>query len=151
MDWLDDERRRFLFNIHGDAGVGKTYLMKKSRQFVNDGGVSTAYTDETVEGVTSAMTTIAGELGRGGAWKFEKRVAAYRQRRQELESDPHGPEAGSARRVDVRAACACPGNGQPRRTADPARARQPPSAPKPGKPGAGRPPGSKSRRPPTPL
>jgi hypothetical protein len=26
---LDDERRRFLFNIHGNAGVGKTYLTKQ--------------------------------------------------------------------------------------------------------------------------
>ena len=25
----DDARRRFLFNIHGDAGVGKTYLSRQ--------------------------------------------------------------------------------------------------------------------------
>lgn len=28
----DDERRRFLFNIHGDAGVGKTYLTRQLRR-----------------------------------------------------------------------------------------------------------------------
>ena len=27
---VDDEQRRFLFNIHGDAGVGKTYLTEQA-------------------------------------------------------------------------------------------------------------------------
>ena len=56
---VDDERRRFLFNIYGDAGVGETYLTKQLRQIASDNGALTAYTDETVEDVTSAMTAIA--------------------------------------------------------------------------------------------
>lgn len=39
---VDDERRRFLFNIHGDAGVGKTYLTKQLRQIAIDYGSLTA-------------------------------------------------------------------------------------------------------------
>ena len=95
---VDDERRRFLFNIHGDAGVGKTYLTKQLRQIAIDNGCLTAYIDETVDDVISAMTAIAEEFSRGGArlGEFEKRAAAYRERRHELESDPHAPEGVAA-------------------------------------------------------
>ena len=95
---VDDERRRFLFNIHGDAGVGKTYLTKQLRQIAIDNGGLTAYIDETVDDATSAMTAIAEEFSRGGArlGEFEKRAAAYRERRRELESDPHAPESIAA-------------------------------------------------------
>jgi hypothetical protein len=91
---VDDERRRFLFNIHGDAGVGKTYLTKQLRQIAIDSGSLTAYVDETVDDVTSAMAVIAEEFSRGGVrlGEFEKRAAAYRERRQELEADPQAPE-----------------------------------------------------------
>src|SRR5580692_10752446 len=95
---VDDERRRFLFNIHGDAGVGKTYLTKQLRQIAIDGGALAAYTDESIDDVTSAMTAIAEELDRGGARlrDFEKRAAAYRDRRHELESDPNAPDGVAA-------------------------------------------------------
>ena len=63
---FDDERRRFLFNIHGDAGVGKTYLAKQLRQIAIDEGCLTAYIDETVDDAISAMTVIAEEFSRGG-------------------------------------------------------------------------------------
>jgi tetratricopeptide (TPR) repeat protein len=91
---VEDERRRFLFNIHGDAGVGKTYLTKQLRQIADDCGALTAYTDETVDDVMSAMTAIVSEFRRYGTpfAEFEKRVAVYRARRQELESDPDTPE-----------------------------------------------------------
>ncbi len=95
---VDDERRRFLFNIHGDAGVGKTYLTKQLRQIAIDNGGLTAYIDETVDGTVSAMTAIAEEFSRGGVrlGEFEKRAAAYRERRHELESDPHVPDGIAA-------------------------------------------------------
>jgi tetratricopeptide (TPR) repeat protein/predicted ATPase len=95
---VEDERRRFLFNIHGDAGVGKTYLTKQLRQIAVNYGHLTAYVDETVDDATSAMTVIAEEFSRGGARlaEFEKRAAAYRQRRQELESDPNAPDGVAA-------------------------------------------------------
>jgi len=52
---VDDARRRFLFNIHGDAGVGKTYLSRQLRQIATRSGALTAYTDESAEDVTAAM------------------------------------------------------------------------------------------------
>ena len=91
---VEDERRRFLFNVHGDAGVGKTYLTKQLQQAAFDKGCLTAYIDETVYDPVSAMIAIAEELARSGArlGEFEKRVAAYRERRYELEADPNAPD-----------------------------------------------------------
>lgn len=40
---VDDERRRFLFNIHGDAGVGKTFLTRQLRQIAAGAEALTAY------------------------------------------------------------------------------------------------------------
>jgi hypothetical protein len=90
----DGERRRFLFNIHGDAGVGKTYLTRQLQQIAVRNGALTAYIDETTEDVTSAMGVIAEELKRAGArfTEFDKRAEDYRQRRHELESDPQVPD-----------------------------------------------------------
>lgn len=95
---VDDGRRRFLFNIHGDAGVGKTFLARQLRQIAVDDAALTAYVDEASEDVISAMTTMAAEFGRADSrlTDFEKRVAEYRQRRHELESDPHAPAGVAA-------------------------------------------------------
>jgi tetratricopeptide (TPR) repeat protein len=95
---LDDERRQFLFNIHGDAGVGKTYLTKQLLQIAIDNGCLTAYIDETVDDATSAMAIMAEVFSRGGVRlaEFEKRAAAYRERRHELEADPQAPEGVAA-------------------------------------------------------
>jgi hypothetical protein len=78
---VDDDDRRFLFNIHGDAGVGKTYLTRQLLQIAASEGALTAYTDETAQDVTSAMTAIAADLRCGGVQlaEFEKRAAAYQQ------------------------------------------------------------------------
>src|ERR1017187_10510921 len=95
---VDDERRRFLFNVHGDAGVGKTYLTKQLRRIAADGGAMTAYTDESVDDATSAMIAMSEEFRRCGVRlrDFEKRAASYRQRIHELESDPNAPDGVAA-------------------------------------------------------
>jgi tetratricopeptide (TPR) repeat protein len=95
---VEDERRRFLFNIHGDAGVGKTYLTRQLQRIATESGALTAYIDETVEDVTAAMTVMAEQFALQGARlsEFEKRAADYRQRRHELESDQHAPDGVAA-------------------------------------------------------
>ena len=95
---VDDERRRFIFNIHGDAGVGKTYLTKQLRQTAIENGSLAAYVDETVDDAVSAMTAIAEEFSRHGVRlsEFEKRAAVYREHRHELEADPHTPDGVAA-------------------------------------------------------
>jgi tetratricopeptide (TPR) repeat protein len=91
---VDDDRRRFLFNIHGDAGVGKTYLTRQLRQLAVSRGALTAYVDETADDATAAMNAIAAQFAEAGSrlGGFEKRAEAYRRRRQELESDPKAPD-----------------------------------------------------------
>ena len=95
---VDDERRMFLFNIHGDAGVGKTYLTQHLRRLAARQGALTAYINETVEDPASAMSAIAEQFGGAGGRMggFEKRAAAYWRRRHELESDPAAPDGIAA-------------------------------------------------------
>jgi hypothetical protein len=63
-----------------------------------NGHVLTAYTDEAAADPLSAMAAIAEEFARADnrLTEFEKRADAYKQRRYELESDPHAPEGLSA-------------------------------------------------------
>ena len=79
---VEDEHRRFLFNIHGAAGAGKTYLAQQLRQAATAQGALTAYTDEAADDLTAVMTGIAAELDPDGAWQrdFEQRAAASRGR-----------------------------------------------------------------------
>ena len=95
---VEDEHRRFLFNIHGAAGAGKTYLAKQQRQAAIQQGALTAYTDEAVDDLTSAMTAIAAELDPGGAWlgTFEQRAAASREHRGQPRAGPAKPGGAAA-------------------------------------------------------
>jgi hypothetical protein len=73
--------RTSLFNVHGAAGVGKTYLTRQLREIATSEGALTAWTDEAGD-VTSALVAIAAELKRGGANldEFEKLAQACVQR-----------------------------------------------------------------------
>lgn len=94
----DHPGRRFLFNIYGDAGVGKTYLARRLRQVAIASGCLTAYIDEAVVDSVSAMSAISEEFGREGIRfdEFEKRSATYRRRRYEIESDANAPDGVAA-------------------------------------------------------
>ena len=95
---VDDEKRRFLFNVYGDAGVGKTYLTKRLCQIAAGSGAVTAYLDETAADPTSVMRAVADAFAREGMRfdQFEKRAAAYRRRRREVEADPEAPDGVAA-------------------------------------------------------
>lgn len=95
---LDGEQRYFIFNIHGDAGIGKTYLVKQLQRIADETDCLTAYVDETVDDVAAAMSAIADQLKRSGIRlkEFEKRASAYRKRRHELEADPQAPDGIAA-------------------------------------------------------
>jgi hypothetical protein len=95
---VDDERRRFLFSVHGDAGVGKTFLARQLQRSAAAAGALTGYTDEAAEDVTAAMAAIARQFSRAGSklGDFEKRAAEYQQHRHELESDPQAPPGVAA-------------------------------------------------------
>jgi tetratricopeptide (TPR) repeat protein len=95
---VTDARRRFVFNVHGDAGVGKTFLVQQMRRVAADHAALTAYTNEDAFDVPETMAAIAAQLADQGARlkDFEERYATYQQRRRELEADPQAPEGASA-------------------------------------------------------
>ncbi|MEU8749836.1 tetratricopeptide repeat protein [Streptomyces chartreusis] len=100
----EDERHRFLFHVHGNAGVGKTFLVRELEQLAREKGALTAYVDETVGSVPEAMAAIGRQFAAQGH-KFkdlERLLAAHRERRHEAEAavaapepEPQAPSAGS--------------------------------------------------------
>ncbi|MCG6134755.1 MAG: tetratricopeptide repeat protein [Nostoc sp. LLA-1] len=95
---LEDESRRFLFNVWGQGGVGKSTLLRQFRKIVEDTKIITAYIDEAEKSVPEVMGRLAEELERQGhkLTQFTERYKVYRQKRQELETDPEAPQGFSA-------------------------------------------------------
>lgn len=101
----EDERHRFLFHVHGDAGVGKSFLVRELEQIAREAGALTAYVDEDAAGVPEAMAAMARQFARQGRRfkELERLLAAHRERRHEAEAalvmgdpaEPDGPSAGS--------------------------------------------------------
>ncbi|MCC5478719.1 tetratricopeptide repeat protein [Streptomyces barringtoniae] len=91
----EDERHRFLFHVHGNAGVGKTFLIRELEQIARERGALTAYVDESVGSVPEAMAAVCDQLGRQGhrCKELERLLAAYRERRHEAEASALDPEA----------------------------------------------------------
>jgi len=100
----EDERHRFLFHVHGNAGVGKTFLVRELEQVARERGALTAYVDESVGSVPEAMAAMSRQFaGQGHRFKeLDRLLAAHRERRHEAEAiaatapaEPEGPSAGS--------------------------------------------------------
>ncbi|MEV7432309.1 tetratricopeptide repeat protein [Streptomyces griseoviridis] len=105
----EDERHRFLFHVHGDAGVGKTFLVRELEQIAREKGALTAYVDESAgASAAEAMGAISRQLGAQGARfkELDRLLAAHRDRRHEAEAvvtagpgptdpEPDGPSTGS--------------------------------------------------------
>lgn len=85
----EDERHRFLFHVHGDAGVGKTFLVKEWKQIAQERGALTAYVDESAGSVPEAMEAIGLQLAQQGhrLKKLEEALVAHRERRHEAEAE----------------------------------------------------------------
>jgi tetratricopeptide (TPR) repeat protein len=95
---FDDERRCFLFNVWGQGGVGKTYLIRHYRELAEKSWGITAYIDEDEKDVLSVMARMAQQFGQQGYTfkEFSERYKVFRQKRQELEADPEAPKGFSA-------------------------------------------------------
>ncbi|MFF5143083.1 tetratricopeptide repeat protein [Streptomyces sp. NPDC013157] len=101
----EDERHRFLFHVHGIAGVGKSRLVRELEQIAREAGALTAYVDEGVAGVPEALTVMARQFAVQGRRfrELERLLAAHRERRHEAEAalamggpeEREGPSAGS--------------------------------------------------------
>ncbi|MDZ8067888.1 MAG: tetratricopeptide repeat protein [Nostoc sp. DedQUE08] len=95
---VEDTRRRFLYNIWGEGGVGKSTLVRQFRKIAEEAKNITAYIDEAEKTVPEAMGRLAEDLERQGHKlpQFTERYKVYRQKRQELETDPDAPQGFSA-------------------------------------------------------
>jgi tetratricopeptide (TPR) repeat protein len=88
-----DPDRRNLFNVHGDAGIGKTSLTQQLRRDAEGYGAVCAYTDEHSFDVPQTMAALARDLARSGfpLKRFDRRFKVYQDRRDRLEADPQAP------------------------------------------------------------
>ncbi|MFI2509428.1 tetratricopeptide repeat protein [Streptomyces sp. NPDC018972] len=103
----EEERHRFLFHVHGDAGVGKTFLVREFEQIARERGALTAYVDESAGSVPEVLAAVCRQAGdQGHRFKeLDKLLLAHRERRHEAElaalaaldpqPDAGGPSAGS--------------------------------------------------------
>lgn len=99
----EDEQHRFLFHVHGNAGVGKTFLIRELEQIARERGALTAYVDESVGSIPETMAAVSRQFAvRGHRFKqLDRLLAAHRERRHEaeavavatLEPEPQGPSA----------------------------------------------------------
>ncbi|WP_282795598.1 ATP-binding protein [Streptomyces sp. CC224B] len=85
---VTDERHRFLFHVHGNAGVGKTSLVREWEQVAVERGALVAYVDEAVGSVPEAMAALSAEFARRGrrCKDLDRMLATHRERRHEAES-----------------------------------------------------------------
>ncbi|MFJ2771979.1 tetratricopeptide repeat protein [Streptomyces sp. NPDC087300] len=97
----EDDRHRFLFHVHGPAGVGKTSLVREMSQLATGCGAFVAYVDEATVDVPAVSAEIAAQFAQQGRTlkALERAVAAHRRRVHELTAaaarEP-GPDAPSA-------------------------------------------------------
>jgi hypothetical protein len=88
-----DHRKMLLFNVWGNAGVGKTLLLHQLRQIANECGALTAYLDEGVYNPAEAMARVAQGLAASGLRmkQFVERYETYRRHQHQLLADPGAP------------------------------------------------------------
>ncbi|MER7081951.1 ATP-binding protein [Saccharopolyspora kobensis] len=85
--------RKFVFGLHGQAGIGKTFLLRQLREISLQHSALVAVTDDNESNLVRVLAAIARQLaGQGGeARKFAQRFADYEQRHDEVLSDPQAP------------------------------------------------------------
>src|SRR5215217_3635530 len=76
------DNRYFVFNVSGQAGVGKTNLLRRFRALAENSGALTAWCDTTEREPAVVMGSIVRQLEARGYQlkKFAERHKVYRQR-----------------------------------------------------------------------
>ncbi|MEV5181533.1 tetratricopeptide repeat protein [Streptomyces werraensis] len=84
----DDGRHRFLFHVHGTAGVGKTRLVREFEHLAREKGALTAYVDETSGSVPEVLEAVCRQFAAQGhrLKDLERTLATHRERRHEAET-----------------------------------------------------------------
>ncbi|MCO1658342.1 tetratricopeptide repeat protein [Pseudonocardia humida] len=90
---VDDPHRRFLVEVVGDAGVGKSTLLAQLVRVARERELLTCLADESAPDVVSCLTALAEDLRSQGVRcrAFRRTLSSYQQRQRELESDPNAP------------------------------------------------------------
>ncbi|WP_327290623.1 tetratricopeptide repeat protein [Streptomyces sp. NBC_01198] len=85
-----DEDFQYLFHVHGNAGVGKTSLVRQWENAAQAREAQTVYLDDDVHGPLEAMEAIGVQMERQGLplRAFQDLLATYRLRRHEAETAP---------------------------------------------------------------
>lgn len=93
-----DASKQFIFNVHGQGGVGKSSLIRRFRDEMDQRASVTAYVNEDEVGVIDVMSRIAEQFREHGERlkEFESRYEDYRKLQHEVESDPDMPQGLSA-------------------------------------------------------
>ncbi|WP_405841026.1 ATP-binding protein [Streptomyces sp. NBC_01518] len=86
----EDERHRFLFHVHGNAGVGKTFLVRELEQVARETGAVTAYVDESAGSVPEAS---GGTRRRRLSWPCPNRSRRVRRRAAWWRRGPDWPDS----------------------------------------------------------
>ncbi|MFE0253967.1 tetratricopeptide repeat protein [Streptomyces sp. NPDC059010] len=94
----EDDAFQYLFYVRGQAGVGKSSLIRQWDIVARERGGATAYLDDEVHSVIEAMEAISFQFARQDIEfkAFEKQLALYRQRRHEAEAVAGAPGPGDA-------------------------------------------------------
>src|SRR5689334_22305403 len=93
-----DGRRRFLFSVHGDAGVGKSFLLNQLDRIAGEQGCVTADVDESVFDIPAVLAGIVRSFARQGdpCKEFTRKSELYYEKRHELDADPATPDGLSS-------------------------------------------------------
>jgi tetratricopeptide (TPR) repeat protein len=87
-----DPRKCFVFNVHGEGGVGKSTLLGQWRQVAQQRGAVTGYSDEHVFGAPEAMFALLDQMNAPSEVKeFCAKYSDYLKSRERLENDPEAP------------------------------------------------------------
>lgn len=82
-----DERHRFRFHVHGNAGVGKTFLLRELEQIAREQGALSAYVDDSAGSVPETMAEISRQFAAQGRRlkDLDRLLAAHGELRREAE------------------------------------------------------------------
>ncbi|MFD0210866.1 hypothetical protein ACFVH9_17440, partial [Streptomyces hirsutus] len=82
---VEDPAYAFLFHVHGNAGVGKSTLVRQWESVAAEAGAVTVYLDDAVHGPLEAMEAISARLAAQGCElrRFDKQAERLRQRANE--------------------------------------------------------------------
>ncbi|MEU1704043.1 tetratricopeptide repeat protein [Streptomyces sp. NPDC005706] len=83
-----EEAVQFLFHVRGQAGVGKSTLVRQMEGAAREAQALTAYVDESVTDAVEVMEAVSAQFSQQGLpmKAFDKRMATYLQRRHEADA-----------------------------------------------------------------